>query len=109
MEENDIDFELQKISFSQSQHFTDKVAQLIRDTIGWGADTALKGNNFIKTEFKNDKARKDALQKKLMNHAGFLGLSSQIVLLGVGDVIQGKNKARLNCNKENNNLTNVSK
>ena len=92
MEEDDVDFELQKISFTQSQHFTDKVAQLIRDTIGWGADAALKGDNFIKAQFENDKAMKDALQKKLMNHVGLLGLNSQIVLLGVGNVIQGKTK-----------------
>src|SRR6185437_382425 len=79
MSEDDIDFELQKVTYSQSEHFSEKVAQLVRDGAGWLAEKLLKGDGKIQAEVEADQALKDALHKELMTKVGLIGTKSQIL------------------------------
>ncbi len=104
LSEDDIDFELEKINFSQSEDFTEKVAHLIRDITGWVADKAVQGEGKVKKEFEEDKALKTAIAQRLMGKMGFLGLTGQIGLLAANDTFHGlKNKYGLNTNNNNSN------
>lgn len=93
--EDDVDFEIQKIAWTQSEHFTEKVAQLFRDGAGWIADLLLKGDGKVKKEIEDDRALKDALQKRMMTSINAVGLNGQILLLLLGDCVHGKAKAAL--------------
>lgn len=111
MAPDDVNFELQKITFTQSQHFTDKVAMMLRDGAGFLADKLIGGGGGqIKDEFQRDKELKNAISKKIMNYMGMFGLTSQIALLSGGNVVQGlKNKLQKqpimnnNISTDNNN------
>lgn len=102
LSEEDIDFELEKIKFTQTEHFTDKVAQLIKNGTGWVADNIFKTEGKIKEEFDQDGALKDALHKSLLGKVSMFGLNGQIVLLSAGDIISGYSK-----HKNNKNISQV--
>ncbi len=95
LSEEDVEFELHKIAFTQSEHFSDKVAQLIRDGAGWLAEKALRADGKIQKEVEQDKALKEALQKEMMSRVGMINLKGQIFLMLVGDILHGKAKASI--------------
>lgn len=110
MSEDDIDFELQKVAYGQSEHFSEKVAQLIRDGAGWLAEKVIRADGKIQQEVESDQALKEALHKELMARVGGIGLKSQILLMLTGDIVHGKAKATLpntNTNNTNNNNNNT--
>jgi hypothetical protein len=90
MSEDDLDFEIQKISFTQSQHFTESIAGLVRDGAGWIADAGFGGQGKIRQNFEQDKALKNCLQKQMLSYVGMLGLGSQIALLTATNIFKGK-------------------
>jgi hypothetical protein len=102
LSEDDLDFEIQKIALRQSKHFSERVALTVRDGMGWVADKLLnKGAGHIQREFESDKALKDALQQRMDGVLNVIGPSSQILLLSVGDIAQGKAKAMTQLYKNN--------
>jgi hypothetical protein len=112
--EDDLDFELQKIAWTQTEHFTDKVAQVLKDGAGYIADRMLSGEGHIKKEFEDDRALKDALHKELMGYMTHVGLKSQILLMSAGNIMHGKSKVGRpvqnndSVTKDNNNNSTVS-
>ena len=66
LSDDDLEFEIKKASWTQSDHFTDKVAQVLRDGTGWLADRLLSGEGQISQEFEKDRALKAALQKQML-------------------------------------------
>ena len=102
--EDDIDFELEKISLLQDRQFTNKVATLVRDGTGWIADKMLKAEGQVKAEFQQDKALKEAISKQVLSSVGLLPLSLQIAVLAGGNIFFGiNNKRKTSFPKENEN------
>ena len=66
LSEDDLEFEVQKVAWTQSEHFSDKVAHVIRDGTGWLADRLLSGEGKIQKEFEEDRALKAAFQKQML-------------------------------------------
>lgn len=111
LSEDDLEFEVQKIAWTQSEHFSDKVAHVIRDGTGWLADRLLSGEGKIQKEFEEDRALKAAFQKQMLGLVGSIGPTTQIALLSLGNIMNGKAKAMsqpptINIPPNNNNNNN---
>ena len=111
LSEGDLEFEVQKIAWTQSEHFSDKVATVVRDGAGWLADHLLKGEGQIQKEFEEDRALKAAFQKQMLGLVGSIGPTTQIALLSLGNIMNGKAKAMsqpptINIPPNNNNNNN---
>lgn len=107
MKESDIDFELQKITFTQNEHFTDTVADMIKNTTGWVSDKMLNAEGEVAKQFEKDVALKDLIRKNIMGRLNLFGPSAQMVVLAGGDVYQGMTKKwqkKLNGFPQNSNL-----
>lgn len=111
LSEDDLEFEVQKVAWTQSEHFSDKVAHVIRDGTGWLADRLLSGEGKIQKEFEEDRALKAAFQKQMLGLVGSIGPTTQIALLSLGNIMNGKAKAMsqpptINIPPNNNNNNN---
>lgn len=97
MMEDDVDFGLHKIEFTNHQQFTTRLAEMLKNGTGWLADKALGAEGNIQSQFAQDSLLRNALSSRLLGMVGLLGLSAQIGLLMSYNVVQGlNNKANLN-------------
>lgn len=92
MGEDDLDFELQKLSYLQTQHFTESLSEIIVNASGFAADKIALGDGEIKKVFEEDKVLKDLVGKQLSGTIGKLSNITQIIIKSSGNVLHGIRK-----------------